>query len=156
MDRDTDWALFDVFPYKSCMPIFAVNLGDNRVGISISFAKKIHNSSPAAFKIIMLTTSRVIMMTSSNANIFRVTGYLCGDSPVPGEFPAQWPVTRSIDVFFDLRLNKRLSKQSWGWWFEMLSRPLWRYCNVIQIHECIDTMMKLLYTHCIQGILSWS
>ena len=26
------------------------------------------------------------------------------------EFPAQRPVTRSFDVFFDLRLNKRLSK----------------------------------------------
>ena len=32
-----------------------------------------------------------------------------GNSPVPGEFPAQRPVTRSFDVFFDLRLNKRLS-----------------------------------------------
>ena len=42
---------------------------------------------------------------------------LCaGNSPVAGEFPAQKPVTRSFDVFFDLRLNKRLSKQSWGWW----------------------------------------
>ena len=31
--------------------------------------------------------------------------------------------------FFDLRLNKRLSKQSWGWWFETLPRPLWRHNN---------------------------
>ena len=52
-----------------------------------------------------------------------------GNSPVTGEFAAQRPVTRSFDVFFDLRLNKRLSKQSWGWWFETLSRPLWRHCN---------------------------
>ena len=37
-----------------------------------------------------------------------------GNSPIAGEFPAQRPVTRSFDVFFDLRLNKRLSKQSWG------------------------------------------
>ena len=41
------------------------------------------------------------MMTSSNGNIFRITGHLCGT----GEFPAQRPVTRSFDVFFDLRLN---------------------------------------------------
>ena len=48
---------------------------------------------------------------------------LCaGNSPVPGEFPTQRPVTRSFDVYFDLRPNKRLSKQSWGWWFETLSR----------------------------------
>ena len=56
---------------------------------------------------------------------------LCaGNSPVPGEFPAQRPVTRSFDVFFDVRPNKRLSKQSSGWWFETLSRSLWRHCNV--------------------------
>ena len=41
-----------------------------------------------------------------------------GNSPVTGELPTQTPVTRSFDVFFDLRLNKRLSNQSWGWWFE--------------------------------------
>ena len=56
---------------------------------------------------------------------------LCaGNSPATGEFPSQRPVTRSFDVFFDLRLNKRLSKQSWGWWFETPSRLLWRHCNV--------------------------
>ena len=53
-----------------------------------------------------------------------------GNSPVPGEFPAQRPVTRGFDVFFDLRPNKRLSKQSRGWWFETSSRPLWRHRNV--------------------------
>ena len=52
-----------------------------------------------------------------------------GNSPVPGEFPAKRPVTQSSDVFFGL--NRRLSKQSWGWWFEMLTRPLWRHCNVV-------------------------
>ena len=46
-----------------------------------------------------------------------------GNSPVTCEFLAQ----RSFDVSFDL--NKRLSKQSWGSWFEMPSRPLWRHCN---------------------------
>ena len=53
-----------------------------------------------------------------------------GNSPVTGELPAQRPVTRRFDVFFDLRLNKPLSKQWWGWWFEMLSHQLWRHCNV--------------------------
>ena len=52
-----------------------------------------------------------------------------GNSPVAGEFPAQRPVTRSFDVFFDLRLNKRLSKQWWGWWFDTSLRPLWRRSN---------------------------
>ena len=52
------------------------------------------------------------------------------NSPVPGEFPAQRPVTRSFDDYFDLRPNKRLSKQSLGWWFETLSPLLWRHRNV--------------------------
>ena len=59
---------------------------------------------------------RQCMMTSSNGNIFRANGHLC-----------KGPVTRGFDVFFDLRLNKRLSKQSWGWWFETLSRPFGRH-----------------------------
>ena len=52
-----------------------------------------------------------------------------GNSPVTGDFPAQRPVTRGFDVFFGLRLNKRLSKQSHGWWFETPSSPLWCHCN---------------------------
>ena len=54
------------------------------------------------------------------------------NSPDHGEFPAQRPVTRSFDFFFDLRLNKPLSKQWWGWWFETPSRQLWRHCNVLE------------------------
>ena len=53
-----------------------------------------------------------IIMTSSDGNISRITGHLCG------EFAGhRWiPHTKtSFDIFFDLRLNKRLSKQWWGW-----------------------------------------
>ena len=67
------------------------------------------------------------MMTSSNGAFSALL--------VLGEFPAQRPVmTRSFDVFFDLRLNKRLSKQSWGWWFETLPCPLWRHCISGTLH----------------------
>ena len=71
-------------------------------------------------------TSRpsVSTVTSSNGNIFPVTG------PLRGENPSQRPVTRSFDVFFDLRLIIRLNKQSWGWWFETPSCPLWRHSIV--------------------------
>ena len=55
--------------------------------------------------------------------------FCAGNSPVTGEFPTQRPVTRSFDVFFDLRVNKRLSKQSLGWWFETPTSSLWRHCN---------------------------
>ena len=42
------------------------------------------------------------MMTSSNGNIFRVTGPWCGD------FPSQRPVTQSFYVSFGLRLDKHM------------------------------------------------
>ena len=73
---------------------------------------------------------QLFMMTSSDGNIFRVTGPLCGEFTGSGEFPAQRPVRHSFDVFFDLLPNKRLSKQPWGWWFETPSWSLWRQCNV--------------------------
>ena len=70
------------------------------------------------------------MMTSSNGNIFRVTGHLCGEFTCVRWIPHTKASDAELWYFFDLRLNKRLSKQSWGWWFEMLSCPLWRQCNV--------------------------
>ena len=56
-----------------------------------------------------------------------------GNSPVSGELPAQRTVTRSFDVFFDVRLIKRLSEHSRGWWFETLSHPLWRHSNAVLV-----------------------
>ena len=45
--------------------------------------------------------------------------------------PSQRPVLRIFDVFFDLRLNKRLNKQSTRRWFETPLFSLWRHCNVM-------------------------
>ena len=64
-----------------------------------------------------------------------------GNSPVRGEFSTQRPVTRSFGVFFDIRLDKRLSKQSWGWWFETLSRPFWRHSN-----DCVEYEVRPIIT----------
>ena len=71
------------------------------------------------------------MMTSSNANIFRVTGLLWGESTGPRWIPPTKPVTRSFGAFFGVRLNERLCKQSWFWWYETPPRSLWRQCNVL-------------------------
>ena len=77
-----------------------------------------------------------------------------GNSPVPGEFPTQRPVTRSFDVYFDLRPNKWLSKQPWGWWFETLSCSLWRHRNAVPhdaaclfsfLYDMIHSSTKDLY-----------
>ena len=69
------------------------------------------------------------MTTSSNGNIFTLLALCAGNSLVTGEFSSQRPVTQSFGVFFDLRLNKRLSKQSRRRWFEMPLRSLWRHGN---------------------------
>ena len=75
-------------------------------------------------------------MTSSNGDIFHVTGLLCGEFTGPGEFHTQRPVTRGFDVFFDLCLSKQLSKRSRRWWFETPLCPLWRHCNETMKHAC--------------------
>ena len=59
-----------------------------------------------------------------------------GNSPVTGEFPPQRPMTRSFDVSFDPRMNKRLSKQSWGQWFEKPLRSISRHCNSNPLVDC--------------------
>ena len=75
-------------------------------------------------QIFYITWWRHQMETSS-----ALLAFCAGNSPVTGEFPSQRPVTLSFDVFFDLWLNKRLSKQSWGRWLEMPSCSLWHHCN---------------------------
>ena len=66
---------------------------------------------------------------------FRVTGPLCGEFTT-GEFPTQRPMPRSFGVFFHLRLTERLSKQSWGWWYETPLRPSRRHSNGFALFLC--------------------
>ena len=85
------------------------------------------------------------MMTSSNEDIFRVTG------PVCGKFTGhQWiPRTKASDAelwcFLWSAPEKLLNKQPWIWWFETPSCPLWHHCNVQdsswhdQLEHCKDS-----------------
>ena len=68
----------------------------------------------------METSSALLPLCAGNSQI-------TGDPPLPPHTHTQRPVTRSFDVFFDMRLNKRLSKQ--GWWVETLPLSLWCHCN---------------------------
>ena len=68
-------------------------------------------------------------MTSSKRTFSSSLAVCARNSALTGEFPSQRPVRRSFDVFFDLRLNERLSKQSRFWWFETPSCLLWRHFN---------------------------
>ena len=81
-------------------------------------------------------------------------------------FPRYWPFVRGIHrspvnspnkgqwrgaLMFSLiyALNKRLGKQSWGWWFETTSRPLWRHCNKYRcrVRKTIQCVEGKLYCH---------
>ena len=78
---------------------------------------------------------------------------LCaGNSLVTGEFPAQRPVTWSFDIFFDLCLNKRLSKQSWSWWFERPLRSLWCHCNDLSMPYIRESVRRDM---AVTWLLSW-
>ena len=87
---------------------------------------------------------RILVANMSWGNISALLAICAGNSPVPGEFPTQRPVTRIFNVYFDLRPNKRLSKQSWGWWFETQSHPLWRHRNDI---ETLSTVLAPRAVH---------
>ena len=87
------------------------------------------------------------LMTSSNGNIFLVTDPLCGEFTghcmVNGEFPSQKPVTRSFDIFFDLRLNKRSNELSWRRRFDTSSCSLWRHCSdMCRVKRLKDTAIS--------------
>ena len=96
----------------------------------------------------MVPPWRFSMMTSSNGNIFRVTGHLCG------EFTGlRWiPRTKASDAelwcFLWCALIKRLSKHSRGWWFETLSHPLWRHRNAVIVSHNMFVWFVMLCFHC--------
>ena len=83
---------------------------------------------------------------------YALLAFCAGNSPVTGEFPSQRPVTRSFDSFFDLRLNKHLTKRSRGWWFETPSRSLSNVMTKASTQECtgftVPTQTSETKCHC--------
>ena len=72
-------------------------------------------------------------MTSSNGQSSALLAICAGDSPATGEFPAQKPVTRSYDVYVDLRLNN-------GWLYNGEAGDLWRHrdnCDVTVMQQTL-------------------
>ena len=82
---------------------------------------------------------------------------LCAqNSPVTSECPSQRPVTQNFDFFFYLHLNKWLSKQSWGWWFETPSCSLWYHCNAYTKPSIYKASIHLSYSLARQPTLQHS
>ena len=81
---------------------------------------------------------------------------LCaGNTPVTDKFPPQRPVTRSFDVFFGLRLNKRLNKQSRLQWFKTPLRLLWRQCNDCTVHFKVCSFFCLRHARFHDDVIKW-
>ena len=85
------------------------------------------------------------IMISSNGNIFRITGPLCGEFTGHRRISLTKSMTRSFNVFFDLRLNEQLRKQSIHRWFETPSRSLSCHCNVVLSPRCATCITFHIY-----------
>ena len=77
----------------------------------------------------------------------RYSPFCAGNSLVTNGFPSERQVTQSFDVFFDLRLNKRLWKLSRRRWFETSWRSLWRHCDVLQWHISCNSPISCFKNH---------
>ena len=98
--------------------------------ISLKYISCVFDNKITVYHVMATNRKQTITWRRHQMETFSALLDICaGNSPVPGEFPAQKPVTRSFDVFFDLHPNKRMSKHWWGWWFETPSCPLWCHCN---------------------------
>ena len=95
--------------------------------------------------IIMDSTSRCLSISNCD-DIVKLKHFPRYWAFVRGNHWSQRPVTRSFDVFFDLRLNKRLSKQSWRRWFETPSCSFWRHCKDIQ--PTLSSRNLFQHPHC--------
>ena len=104
--------------YRNIVYIFAL---DTIIYWTRDLSGYIRNADPSKIPHPLL-----FMMTSSNSTFSALLALCAGNSLVTSEFPSQRTVSRSFDVFFDLRQNKRLNKQSWGWWFETPNDVKWR------------------------------
>ena len=106
-ENDLFTLLFDSFYEPTILPLSFLN---EDVQMRLSYLNNEKTCATEMDIAFLMRSNADFMMTSSIPRNWPFVG--------PGEFPTQRPVTRSFDVFFDLRLNKRLSKQPWGWWFE--------------------------------------
>ena len=69
-----------------------------------------------------------------------LVAFCAGNSSVTGK-----KATDKLWCFFDLRLNRQLSKQCRHWWYETLPRSLWCHCSASLCHQFFDERIYLQY-----------
>ena len=97
-------------------------------------------------------------MTSSNGHIFCVTGHLCGEFTVPGEFPAQRPVTRSFDVSFICWINSWVNNRKAGdlrryraHYDVIVNVVMWEWGKLLLMQICVIELRqpRMPWRHCL-------
>ena len=135
-------------------PTPVVRYGAHITSLSISHREKHSEPLPQIYDCFVNGSAVNFSWWRHQMETFSALLAMCaGNSPVPGEFPTQRPVTRSFDVYFDLRPDNRLSKQSWGWWFETLSHSLWRRRNVLHMRNA--DILRNMHTFLVWLVLYW-
>ena len=78
---------------------------------------------------------------------FRVTGPFCEEFTGHRRIPHTKASDAKFDVLFDLCLNTRLCKQSWGWWSGTPWCSLWRHCNVVDSPQWYGNLSMAWHHH---------
>ena len=99
-----------------------------------------------------VTIITINTMTSLNGNIFHVTGHLCGEFTGHRWIPRKKASDAELWCFLWSELNKRLSKQSWGWWFDSPSHP---YDVIIMFKPFLTGVMLLKIAIAMVWRLHW-
>ena len=152
----SNWRYFD----RLCVPVdlHYGRLTHRRYISRAQYGKEIPNTRYNTVNILQIAHNRLTHSSPVRAgygvSFFKILDLVCVRDDVIKwkHFPRYWPVvrgnspppssqrvvTRSFDVFFDLCLNKRLSKLSRRRWFETPWRSLWRHCNAKSWRCCIQ------------------
>ena len=101
--------------------------------------RNIHKISICSSSELALLTSSKLWWRHQMETLSALLAFCAGNSPVTGEFPEQRSMTRSLDVFFNLRRNQLLSKQ---WRTGDLGRHRAHY-DVIVMYLCVTISFRI-------------
>ena len=127
---DDNYFVESLLAIENCFPLLQIHRHGTSSQWMPNYNGDVHHPCHKLFGLaIEYTLDISLSLTLWRHQMETFSALLALHSPVTDEFPAQRLVTRSFDVFFDLRLKQQLSKQWRRRWFETPSRSLWRQCD---------------------------
>ena len=141
-------AIRDVLNGNESNAAWPLNYAPHRYPLTVCY----WNGNHITMLIVVLKTNLIIFHKQSHLSPFNTndcasnTWFMVGTKKNKNKWQLDLSRNRSATIgyskasdvelwwFFYLHLNKRLSNQSWGWWFGMQCHSLWRNFNVKQYH----------------------